>query len=111
MVYIVNKAFLLGKVARWMFVVQDFDFAIHHTLGQADVVADFLSRLKNNELSKELYDELPDASLFSITQPGEGEWYENMINFLLGYQFPSRWSKDKRRQLALKNRKFIVIDG
>ena len=34
-----------------------------------------------------------------------------MVNFLLDYQYPCQWSKDKRRQLALRSRKFTIIDG
>ena len=63
LVYIVNKAFLVGKMARWMLILQEFDFAIQHTHGQANVVADFLSRLANNERSKEVFHGLTDASL------------------------------------------------
>ena len=41
LVYIVNKAFLVGKMARWMLILQEFDFAIQHTPSQANVVVDF----------------------------------------------------------------------
>ena len=67
LVYIVNKAFLVGKMARWMLILQEFDFAIQHTPRQANGAADFLSILEDNELSKEVFDGLLDASLFSLT--------------------------------------------
>ena len=111
LIYIVNKAFLVGKMARWMLILQKFDFAIQHTPGQANTLADFLFRLENIEPSKEVYAELSDASLFSITHLGEGDWYDKMVNFPLDYQFPNEWPKNKRTQLALKSKHFTVKVG
>ena len=54
-------------MAGWMLILQDFEFVIQRTSGQANVVVDFLFRLENNEPYKEVYDELLDASLFSMT--------------------------------------------
>ena len=68
-----------------------------YTTGQASVLAYFLSKLNKNEPSKEVFAELPNSRLFSITQPKEEDQYENMVDFLLDYQSPSQWFKDKRR--------------
>ena len=70
-----------------------------------------MSNLEKDEPTKEVFDELPNASLFSITQLDEGDCYDNMMNFLLDYQFPSQWSKDKKRQLALGSKILTIITG
>ena len=54
-----------------MLILQEFDFSIQHTPCQTNAVVDFLSRLEKNEPTKEVFDELPYASLFPITQPDE----------------------------------------
>ena len=50
---------------------------------QANAVVDFLSKMEKNEPTKEVFNELPDATLLSITQSKEGDWYENMVSFLV----------------------------
>lgn len=46
LIYIVNKASLVGRMARWMLTLQEFEFSIQHTLGNENAVVDFLSRLE-----------------------------------------------------------------
>ena len=46
-----------------------------------------------------------------MTHLDENSWHDSMINFLMDYQFPNQWCKDKRRQLALRSKKFTVIAG
>ena len=71
LVYIVNKVILVVKIARWMLILQEFDFAIQHTLGQANAVANFLSIFDKNESIMEVFDILTNARLFSVTHPDE----------------------------------------
>ena len=71
-------------------IFQEFHFGIQHTLGQENAVVDFLSRLKNNELSKEVLDEFLDAILLFVTRLEEEVWYDNMVHFLLDYHFSSQ---------------------
>ena len=56
LLYLVEKQqALIGKLARWMLLLQDFDFTIQHRPGAQHVVADFLSRLDNGETVIEAY--------------------------------------------------------
>ena len=43
LVYIVNKASLVGKMARRMLLLQEFDFTIQQTRGNENAIVDFLS--------------------------------------------------------------------
>ena len=71
LVYIVNKALLVGKMAWWMLLLQEFDFTIQHTPGNENAIADFLSQLEEDFPKQGRLDELPDATLFSLTSKGE----------------------------------------
>ena len=42
LVYIVNKALLVVKMARWMLLLQEFDFIIQHTPENENAIVDFL---------------------------------------------------------------------
>ena len=44
--YLVNKQALTGRLSRWMLLLQEFDFQIHHRPGVQHAVADYLSRLE-----------------------------------------------------------------
>ena len=111
LVYIVNKASIVGKMARWMLILQEFDFVIQHTPGKENAVADFLSRLEEPGTDQGVADDLPDAALFNLTSTQEDDWYEQIRNFIMDYSFPHQWSRDKKRRLALRSRDFTIIAG
>lgn len=88
LVYIVNKASLVGKMARWMLILQEFDFVIQHTPGNQNAISDFLSRLEEECPEQGVLDDLSDVALFSLTNEQENDWYEEMRNFIMDYTFP-----------------------
>ena len=49
LLYLVGKQALIGKLARWMLLLQEFHFVIQHRLGTQHVVVDFLSKIDNGE--------------------------------------------------------------
>ena len=57
----------MGRLARWMLLLQEFDFQIYHRPGVQHAVADYLSRLESEEPADSTYDDLPDAGLFTLT--------------------------------------------
>ena len=66
LLYLVEKQALTGKLARWMLLLQEFDFVIQHRPGTQHVVADFLSRLDNGEMAQKDDDDFPDADILRI---------------------------------------------
>lgn len=89
--------------------MQEFDFAIKHTPGNENAVADFLSRLEEPCSDQGVLDELPNSDLFNLTQEQQDEWYKQMRSFIMDYVFPQAWTKDKRKSLALRSRDFTMI--
>ena len=67
LLYLVNKQALTGRLARWMLLLQEFDFQIQHRPGVQHAVADYLSCLESGEPAETAYDDLSDASLFNLT--------------------------------------------
>ena len=52
LLYLIQKPNLHGRLARWMLLLQEFDFVIIHTPGKEHaVVADFLSQIETGELA------------------------------------------------------------
>ena len=87
LLYLVNKQGLTGRLARWMLLLQEFDFQIHHRTGVQHAVADYLSRLESGEPANSTYDDLPDVNLFNLTttttsDKNEDKWIRDMTHFL-----------------------------
>ena len=50
LIYLVSKASLTGKIARWTPLLQELEFDIYHRPGVLHAVADYLSRLELGSL-------------------------------------------------------------
>ena len=66
LLYLVDKQALTGKLARWMLLLQEFDFIIQHRPGTQHALADFLSRLDNREKVPKDDDDFSDANILRV---------------------------------------------
>jgi hypothetical protein len=65
--YLVNKPMLGGgRICRWLFLFQEFDFEVIVKPGKLNAGPDHLSRVTNGEEPTNLEDNSPDAQLFSV---------------------------------------------
>ena len=109
LLYLLNKPVLTGKYARWMLLLQEFEFTVKHTPGKDHAMADFLSRITTGEEAQGVEDELPDVHLFQVELTTD--WYDEMLYFLTTGTFPDNRTRDQRKRLALRSRTFMVIAG
>ena len=61
LVYLVSKASLTGKLARWSLLLQELEFDIYHRPGVQHAVIDYLSRLESRESGDGVQDKFMDA--------------------------------------------------
>ena len=92
LLYLLNKPVRTGKYARWMLLLQEFDFSIKHTSGKEHAMAYFLSRIVTGEEPTGVDDELPDVQLFQTE--AVLDWYDEMLYFLESGSFPDYLRKD-----------------
>ena len=86
LIYLVSKASLTEKIARWTLLLQEFEFDIYHQPGVQHEVADYLSRFESGEAGYRVRDEFPDAELFRViaelatnsTVVEEDQWLTDM---------------------------------
>ena len=64
--YMINKPQLIGRIARWVLLLQEFDFIINVRLGKSHTNADFLSRVSEQVNPESIDDAFPDAHLFNV---------------------------------------------
>ena len=54
--YLVNKAELSGRLARWVLLLEEFDYTVEYKSGRMHLQADHLSRL-SDKLGENLVDD------------------------------------------------------
>jgi hypothetical protein len=105
--YLVNKPDLSGRLARWVLLLQEFDYTVEYKPGSAQKQADHLSRLIDKQESNPIDDRLVDESLFLVTtQP---TWYSGIVEFLTTQQLPPDLTKEERRKIRVNSRHFMVL--
>ena len=81
LLYLVSKQSLTGKLARWMLLLQEFEFDIYHRPGTQHAVADYLSRLENGTDAVKDDDDFPDGAILQIaTEDREGGYAPREAN-------------------------------
>jgi len=79
--YLLTKSDSKSRLIRWMLLLQEFDLEIKDKKGAENLVADHLSRLTNNEVTRnepEVLEEFPDEKLLAIK---EKPWFSDMANY------------------------------
>lgn len=94
-----NKPTILGRLARWLFLLHEFDLTIIDKTGKANVVVDYFSRLQNDGTDTSMIDDtLPDEHIFHIDV--KIPWYVDIENYLAANKIPTHFSPMERKLLA-----------
>ncbi|KAL3701750.1 hypothetical protein R1sor_019772 [Riccia sorocarpa] len=133
--YIVNKVHITGRIARWLLLLQEFDFTVVYKPGKINILADQLSRIEMGREIEHEDDSFPDEYLLNINleKPDDhissgdetddtkrGETYEGLLKG--GWQTPMRYLLTRRslpkdtpyhikRKLAQKSSQYTFIEG
>jgi hypothetical protein len=73
----VNKPDLSGRLARWVLLLQEFDYEVQGRSGKHHENVVFLSRLPRKENSSNLQNDFPDEHIWY--QESEDSIYRNII--------------------------------
>ena len=97
------------RLIRWVLLLQEFDIVIKDKRGSENVVADHLSRLKNEEVTKEepeVKGEFPDEFLLQVTTR---PWFVDMANYKATGVIPEEFNWSQRKKF-LHDARFYVWD-
>ena len=107
--YLVNKPVLGGKIYRWLFVFQEYDFEIIVKPGRLNIGLDHLSTLESGEELTSWEDNLFDAQLFLVQITND--YFKEIIEFLTTGTTLAEYSAKQKKQLVVKATYFTMIAG
>ena len=105
--YLVNKHELSGRLARWVLLLEEFDYTVEYKPCRMNLQADHLSRLSEDMGTSPIDNSLIDDNLFVVTITPD--WYAGIMKFLTTQQYSDNWIKEVRRKVRVNNRHFAVI--
>jgi uncharacterized protein (DUF433 family) len=108
LVYLVSKASLTGKLARWSLLLQEYEFDIVHRPGAQHAVADYLSWLESGEAPAGLADDFPDVGVMTVTleigpRDDPDKWLTDIVYFLRHGVPPEELLKADRKRLGVRS--------
>lgn len=106
--YVTNKFVTNARVTRWLLLLQEFDITIVDLPGKENVVADFLSWIKNDD-NIPVDDSFPDEYLFAVST--HSPWYADIANYQVVGKLPSHLSHREKRKIIQKNARSSWISG
>ena len=92
-----NKPVTLGRIIRWILLLQEFDITIVDKPGKDNVVADFLSRIEHEGKNTPIEDNLPNENLFAVS--ANTLWYADIVNYLASGKVPRHLSYKEKRKI------------
>ena len=105
--YMVNKPQLGGQIARWILLLQEFDFDVDVRPGKKHANADFLSRLSKEVSPTSIDDNLPDAHLFNVDIILAE--YADVLYYLKNNTFSLEYTDKQKQQLIYKMCPYTLI--
>jgi hypothetical protein len=115
--YLVNKPDLSGRIARWILLLQEFNYEVIIKSGKANSNADYLSRQRGEEsiadISVEFPDEFPDLSdvaVFYLNNEVDSE-FQDIINYLVKSEFPDHFTREEKEVFQRKVALYNLIKG
>ena len=103
--YLVNKSDLSGRIARWILLLQEFNYKVIVKPGKANANADYLSRQRRTEALEDIQAEFPDEfkdepdrkedQVLHITGEEESE-YSDIIAYLVDRIYPTGLSREEK---------------
>lgn len=78
--YLVNNVELSGRLAKWVLLLEEFDYTIKYKLGLMHLQANHLSRLSKEIGISPVDNRLVDNNIFVVT--AQPEWYAGIGEFL-----------------------------
>ena len=118
--YLVNKPDLSGRIARWIFLLQEFNYEVIVKPEKANANADYLSRQRGTEALEDIQAEFSDEfrhepdrkedHVLHITGENESE-FSDIIAYLVNRIYPIGLSREEKNVFQHKAAPYTIIHG
>ena len=118
--YLVNKPDLSDQIARWILLLQEFNYEVVVKAGMANANADYLSRQRGavavEDMQAEFPDEFPDeldrkdAQVLHIGGE-DGSEFSEIISYLMDRTYPTGLSREEKSVFQNKVAPYTIIQG
>ena len=118
--YLVNKPDLSGWIARWILLLQEFNYKVVVKSGKANANADYLSRQRGTEALEDIQAKFPDEfdnkpnrkeeQVLHITGEDESE-FSDIIAYLVDRIYPTGLNREEKNVFQHKVAPFTIIHG
>jgi len=108
--YLLTKSDSKPRLIRWMLLLQEFDLEFKNKKGTENLIADHLSRLVNNEVTKkenEVLEEFPDEQLLMVQ---ERPWFVNMANYKTTGLIPEDFTWQQKKKFLHDSTQYVWDD-
>ena len=118
--YLVNNTELSGRIARWILLLQEFNYEVVVKAGKANANADYLSRQRGTEAVEDIQARFPDefsdepdwkdAPVLHISSEEKSE-YSEIVSYLVNRTYPTGLSREEKSVFQNKVAPYTIIQG
>lgn len=101
-----NKPITNGMIIKWILLLNKFNVTILDR--SFDIMVDFLSRMKNDNINTRVIDHFPDEYIFAIST--KNPWFADIANYLATGKFPPSLSIKERQRVIKTNPPYSWIE-
>ena len=107
--YLLTKKDTKSKLIHWVLLLQEFEFEIKDKKGTENVVADHLSHLNFDTITKPLpfNESILNEQLMSVEVLS---WDADIVNYLVTGQLPKHWTKQDKANFFTEIKNFFWDD-
>jgi hypothetical protein len=105
--FLMNKPITNGRVTRWLLLLQEFNITLLDRPGKDNVVAEFLSQIKNEDDDIPVDDNFPYEHLFSLSV--NTPWFADVANYLATRKLPSHLSPHEKRKIITQSANYSWV--
>ena len=106
--YSMNKPITNGRITRWLLLLQEFNITILDRPGKQNTIADFLSRIQNENNDQPVEDKFPDEYLFAVSI--KSPWYVDIANYLAIGKMPFHLTPREKRRIVHNSTSYSWIN-
>jgi len=106
--YLMNKQVTNERLTRWLLLLQEFSITILHRPGKQNTIANFLSRIQNENNDQPVEDKFLDEYLFVVST--KSPWYVDIANYLATQKIPFHLSPREKRRIVHNSTSYSWIN-